>query len=124
MVFAVTISEFCFTDEDPEEDSGSRSPGLHSPHARSVASSRLPSGKTSPSKSGSKPGSASTRRSKVSSATTRLETPDMDLQESRLVMSSTEQQVDLRKRDKNFLHYYNKVCVITYICYYIPRATC
>ena len=57
-----------------------------------------------------KPKSAqSSVASRISSATTLLEAPEADLQESCLVMKTQEQQVDLRKRDKNFLKYHHKV---------------
>lgn len=95
--------------EEPEEDIVDSLPPT--PLQRSAASSRHPSGKkvTVDPEATTMSTPASRRQSRASSATTLLETPEVDIQESRLVMKSSEQQVDLRKRDRNFLTYQNKV---------------
>ena len=51
----------------------------------------------------------SRHQSRTSSATTLLASPEINTEESRLVLKSGEEQVDLRKRDKNFLRYHYKV---------------
>lgn len=83
----------------------------------SAPTSRHASAKRPSERSRSKSGSTASRRpSRGSSASTLLETPEPNLQESKLVFRSQESQVDLRKRDKNFLHFYNKVFFIISIC--------
>lgn len=96
------------TDEENEEDEVDSLP--LSP-LRSAASSRYPSAKrvTVDPEATTMSSPASRHQSRTSSATTLLASPEVNLEESRLVMKSGEQQVDLRKRDKNFLRYRYKV---------------
>lgn len=104
----------------PVADSGEKEdtdePRETTPSAQMVASaasskpgSRVTSGRitSSTSLSASRRGSsrAKSSASNDSSATTLLDIPAMDLQEGKYVMNSTEGQVDVRKRDKDFLKY-------------------